>query len=1187
MPRPLGLGFLLIVLACLAGHAAPWSQAFPPADLRAVVAGGGQATLTTYRNEDVLQADLSRQKGAAEFGVADLFDFIPGRYRVTFRLSIAPPPVGRAQDIRLKVVQAGHQKDDGLLVNLPFDWARFAADGSPADYTADFTVLTGNRAGGAKPLRLFLAWTTRGDLSLLRHHGITIERISDTLGITGLQAEKLIYRPGEPGVVRATVRNFTAQEQRGTLQLALLSELADRTSLPDVPVTVPAGQQATVALPFTAAGRWGVCAQALLTCDETRDTAVDYFSVSEDHFEVGIGSVWGSAAHTGLGQHRTIPGDARAIYSNLVELFFWAPCDWAKLVSPLKRWWSGQTSYPEDEDNLKELITLCHAKGIKVSAYVNCNPAGPFGWEAARAHPEWFHRTAQGSINGNYDVEILDHYNDQEWRKVKGDYGQWGWFILRPDLRRLDALDHGIDEIIASAKHYGWDSVRFDGHYTIIGNDELSTRNMRRLKERVWKELPGFRFGFNYGYSPEAHGGVNHEIREAMAGGGQYMQEAIRAFRFSHVQYTSWRHFAENELKVAKAINATGGSYHCIWPIGEEPYRDIYTFTYGLIGGGHPVYAGFQKIPGCLNWGAFMTRWSGMLWDHGLRVIEKPETRLRVDGEQIEWRPFVQERIESAKRKFVVLHLTSPPPSDKIWQTPPPLETNAPTQPADVDPDDPDGVLEDLEIDAAPTPTAPKRAPTVTITYRPEPGTTVTRATLIRPEATPYDTTVPMERAGDELRLRVPRPFYWQMVVLEVAGQFTPPAIPGKLTEPPDPAQFAKGGGDGLAVQDPLKAPTKVTTSTDARVIMCSHGSQNIGCSLIPDPDSEPGQVEWRDKTQQHGSLGMSWVGPIAPGKYRVTMRVKWTDPTGDSIPQQLSMSLLDGDWKTPLLKMSFATPGNPQLREGVTALGNSGQYQEYLLGTFEKKITGFVHFMGGTSTTKVSEHSLYLERFTIETLERYPDAKIAEWTTVEKPAGLRIPDGAKPKKVLLVKGMFWQQYAVEKAVLCDTAYQLPKGYEALYAYDALILCNVDFTYVSYETRKQIADFVRDGGRLVIFGGSFTLGQGSFRHTYLEELMPFVLKGPHEVVACDPPLLLGAKAGTPFAEKPALYWRHDVMAQPNVEILAYAGDHPVAARWQVGKGRVAAFAGTVLGEGATPFWMTPSWNALAGRLMLE
>jgi hypothetical protein len=126
----------------------------------------------------------------------------------------------------------------------------------------------------------------------------------------------------------------------------------------------------------------------------------------------------------------------------------------------------------------------------------------------------------------------------------------------------------------------------------------------------------------------------------------------------------------------------------------------------------------------------------------------------------------------------------------------------------------------------------------------------------------------------------------------------------------------------------------------------------------------------------------------------------------------------------------------------------------------------------------------------------------------------------------------------------------------------------------------------------VILGGPSALGQGGLPGTCLESALPFSLtpEPDAEVVQCRAPMLLGPKAGQPWNDKPALFWRHQVKLKPGAEALAYAGDSPVAARLAVGKGMVCVFAGTVLGDPpaeAKPFWTCASWTELLKQLVTK
>lgn len=101
------------------------------------------------------------------------------------------------------------------------------------------------------------------------------------------------------------------------------------------------------------------------------------------------------------------------------------------------------------------------------------------------------------------------------------------------------------------------------------------------------------------------------------------------------------------------------------------------------------------------------------------------------------------------------------------------------------------------------------------------------------------------------------------------------------------------------------------------------------------------------------------------------------------------------------------------------------------------------------------------------------------------------------------------------------------------------------------------------------------------RQTYLEDLLPFALRGPHEVVRCEPPLVIRSASGDPLDGSPIVFYRHNVPLRDGATTIALAGESPILAQHAVGRGRVVAVAGTVLGEAGgqqMPFWKTPWWQ---------
>lgn len=1149
----------------------------------------------------VYAADLLAADQASWLAGATADSLPPGFYRLHVPLGVAGFADRRISDLEI-VLQAGPDGEFQRTVSR-FD---LAGDGSSEDMTLDFVLPAAARsrfalswqvrehgkmarlkairapsqpaaalgtaddgAAGGDDLRLD---TDERDGLVTREHArrVPVRLVVEPpylerrapVGITAARADKLLYRSGEAGSLAITVTN-TGPAVAGSLKVTLVQELADERVLPEMPVTLAAGETKTMTVPFEATGRWGTEARVLLSAGESRDIRREYFSVHDNFWAVGIGHVGGAAAQTGLGQHRQLPEEMRRLRANHLEIFFWAADDWCKMTPPAPEWWSGQTSYYENDANLRELISLLHKEGIKVTSYGKSTAGGPFGWEVSRQHPEWFLRTDTGAISGNYDTALLDRWNDPEFRRsLDPKKASLGWLWLYPDTRVQAVVDLGADEIARSAKHYGWDGVRFDGHYTVTGDEALSAHNMRRLLDRVRAEVPGFSFGYNFGYTPDYYGGVTDEMRQGLAGGGMYMNEGIRAWHYTNKRYTSWQHYATNELRAARAVQAAGGHYHCIYDLGgkdSDLERDYYKLVFGLVAGAHPTYGyGAEPGAGSAGWGAFMTRWSGMLWDPAAEPVVDAASLFTVEGERVWWQPFARRRVVSAQRAFYILHVLNPPPADEI----------AATQLAQC--------------------TSP-----VTVTFRPPPGTRVERAVLLSPESDPCSVAPAGKQRDGEWRATLPNALRrWAIMVWEVQGTFTPPAAPA--ASPPLPPLVARAATGGSAVADPLKQPVATTSPTgNVFTHAFDHGSCNLAVALSPDAEAQTGAAQYRPKSEKTIDLGSWWIGPRIPGRYRIRLRVKWTDPKDAPTPQMLRFEVHDevDNFKEAFKTLTLVTPGYPEAPTGAQVLKDKGRYVEYEVGEYDKKFATWFTITGQATTTAVGEHTAYFDRMSFELLERYSDRQVATWGAKflkEKPAGLRQPQGRAPQKLLLVKGMFWQPYLAQAAYRGESSYALPDSYEALYAYDSVVLCNCDFQAVPFQVRKIYQDFVQDGGRLVLLGGSFTLGQGGILQTFLDDILPVQCVGPSEIRRCEPAALLGPAKGQAYPGAPSLFWRHTATLRPEATVLAWAGAEPVAVSGVAGQGRVVVFLGTSLGVGdgqVKPFWETPAWAKLFAEMV--
>jgi len=1048
-----------------------------------------------------------------------------------------------------------------------------AADKVPLTTTLQHATILGSRDGTdritnavVRGLTIFNRTLAPDELRSLLAEG---PQLAESVLVSDVTTDKLLYRTTEQVNVRFRIRNASAV--RRSLQVELASEynLADGDTVLTEQVDLPAGGMKAYERTMPAAAlRMGSGVKVTIREGNTlRAEKTAVFQVGDQLGEVGIGTSSTAWSQTGLSRKNAeilaVPDECRRLGVNMLELFFWSPCDWSLHVPRTDRWWSGQTSYAEDKATLTELIRRAHAHGIRMLMYASGNPAGPFGWEMAYRQPEWF-------LNGNGDlprlepkhVEALDNWNDPEWRKQHP--GNPGWLRVPVDLRNPEALDYGIRAILDGAEAFDWDGVRFDGHYTISAFDPLSTWNMRRLKETVARERPGFELGFNYGRAPEWREGWTHEMREAMAGGGMYLQEGIRAWHKDRTKYTSWSDYATNELRIAKRVQSLGGYYYCMWETERLPPAEaFYKAVYGLIAGGHPAIFTAERVPHCSDWGRFLTRWSRFLWDRHLRTLDVTDTVTVEPDDRLSWRPLVQELIDSPTRRFVVLHLVNPPPEDAIDK-----------------------------------PVFPPAAGPVTVSGRLAAGETLRRAVIVSPQATPFARPLEIDMAAGRFRTAIADPQLWSMVILELEGSYTPPATVPPFTEPAAVAEVARARAAAVTTRigDPNKEEETVAENPNVKVWETDKGMSGIGGIAGTDPDAANGrcQVNTHENVKLGGGkpfIGHTWLGPLTPGKYRVTYRVKWTSGGDDwGVLFYITDTAIDRD----VVRVQYASPSrltgasNPAIKR----LQPADSFHDYSF-EFVKTEPGYINANAICNTKQAGDQKIMLDHVRTELLERISDrdlAKTASGGAVASSAVPRRPEGRRPGKTLLIKGLMADRYGIPPKSVASVAYQLPDDLTKLCEFDSVVLANVDLTYSTLSQRAAVKEFVNAGGRLVVLGGIATLGNGAMAGTFLEDMLPVQLVTVREVRQCSPPAILADAAGKPLTGQPAVFWRHMVQPKAGATPLAKAGDTPIAVADAFGKGRVVVFTGTVLGPGgsdATPFWATPSWQTLLGRLLAE
>lgn len=247
------------------------------------------------------------------------------------------------------------------------------------------------------------------------------------------------------------------------------------------------------------------------------------------------------------------------------------------------------------------------------------------------------------------------------------------------------------------------------------------------------------------------------------------------------------------------------------------------------------------------------------------------------------------------------------------------------------------------------------------------------------------------------------------------------------------------------------------------------------------------------------------------------------------------------------------------------------------------------------------------------------PIGRAAGAAPAAEPAWVLPP--APPLSVLAVRGLWHGEYRLEEALArCATAFvddvwvwdgcgsgwigpggqggggviDFP-GPEALMRHHVVIVANTNAP--AFGAHQQVLmDYVKHGGAVLFLGGRFSFGK-QYRESSFAAMMPVEFPGQQrwgsDLQAVDTGLdvlpgkdSIGAGFGTlPWADKPAVFWYHDVVPKADAKVLLTAGGKPLLVVGTFGQGRVGVFAGTVMGEppvGRLPFWQWSGWPRLLG-----
>jgi hypothetical protein len=165
-----------------------------------------------------------------------------------------------------------------------------------------------------------------------------------------------------------------------------------------------------------------------------------------------------------------------------------------------------------------------------------------------------------------------------------------------------------------------------------------------------------------------------------------------------------------------------------------------------------------------------------------------------------------------------------------------------------------------------------------------------------------------------------------------------------------------------------------------------------------------------------------------------------------------------------------------------------------------------------------------------------------------------------------------------------------PETAVELFDHNVIYLCGADLTALTLRQKHMLAEYVRRGGGLIVFGGHKALDRAGLKGSLLDDVLPVTGGG-------GLPPLVSLPGGSPvargvphpvtqfadFEARPLCFYVHDLRARPDAQTILTVGGRPGLVLGTYGRGRVAVVGMTCFGApnaAQTPFWQWRSWVLL-------
>jgi len=477
----------------------------------------------------------------------------------------------------------------------------------------------------------------------------------------------------------------------------------------------------------------------------------EFFGVSQSVFRIGI-----SGAGGGQDMRRYSEADAerdmqalRRAYANYFERFAWAPCDYSNLAPETEIFYSGQTQYPGSILGFRNLIRAAHRLGVRAITYGKACAAGIAGFLTFQRHPEFFGHRPEGPACEAMSVFYLERMlaNDYNLHAPPSQGGWQHWASLWTDWSNPAAVEFGAEAIVKSVEMFGWDGVRWDGHF--VGKQQ---RFLEILKAKCPRFVHGYNIAFANPGSKLFLPPDQTDFHEVAAHHGLLMDESTREWSHSNYSPGHVLPFYEAVCREADYERRIGGlPLFMTFDMGSK--QDItFDVLCGLAAGQRYAYL---TSPGDFAFGPlpkFLTRYSAFVWDD-TKGVAQPERFIEVKigpirpigpinpmkspGDAPFWRQSVWLRELPDGRQQLLINLLNPP---------------------------------NYTAFASRVQPPPKTMANVAVRVATPAGAKLTRAVQISPDLTEGHLPLTPVADGDAQKVVLPRLRTWSILVLEYEG---------------------------------------------------------------------------------------------------------------------------------------------------------------------------------------------------------------------------------------------------------------------------------------------------------------------------------------------------------------------------------------------------------------------------------